>query len=123
MEERFDAIVRAVFPEATRGNMGELKGWLWTRPPGAPKPAREGTMPSDRIFLGVAMRKAGPTFYFWYPGAAGVPPATRHALEQAGYKVMVGCLAWTRKTEPPMEPLAALFRSARERDERPSRPA
>jgi hypothetical protein len=113
-----DQVVKKVFPNATRGELSPgIRGWLVQRPPGAPRPAREGTMPSDRIFVGLAERKAGPTLYVWYPGDAGLS-ARRAALEKAGFEVMVGCLVYAKKRPYPIGAVEDLLSGIRDQDAR-----
>jgi hypothetical protein len=111
VKTKVDAVVKKVFPKATRGEiMPGAPGWIVKRPAGAPRFEREGTMPLDRISIAIADRKAGPTLYLWYPAPDGMTDETRAALTAAGFKVMVGCLVFTKKQPYPIGALEALLR-------------
>jgi hypothetical protein len=108
--------VKKVFPSATPGREFGVDGWSIARPKGAPRPAREGTMPSDRIMIGVVERKAGPTLYVWYPGGDVHGLAAHPGLAEAGFKVMVGCLVFTKKQPYPFDAVEGLLRALKAKD-------
>jgi hypothetical protein len=60
--------------------------------------------------------KSGVTFYVLHPGDYFVLEKHGAPLAEAGYKVMRGCLRWSRKGEPPMAPIEDLLRRIREED-------
>ena len=112
----FDALVCRVFPAARRGAFAGLTAWGVPRPARAPR-YEGGTMPGDRIILGIAERKSGVTTYVWYP-APGHGLAERQAeLEAAGFKVMVGCLVFSKKQPYPFAALEALLCGIRAKED------
>ena len=62
VEAAFDALVRRVFPKAKQGEFAGVPGWSVLRSANAPR-YEGGTMLGDKIFLGIAQRKAGVTVY------------------------------------------------------------
>lgn len=111
-----DRVVRKVFPKAKRSAESGMEGWAIPRPEDAPRPTREGTMPGDRIMVLLADRKAGPTLHVWYPGDARGLRAHEAELSAAGFKVMVGCLVFSRKQPYPVDAVETLLRRLKERD-------
>jgi hypothetical protein len=76
-------------------------------------------MPSDRILVFLADRKAGPTLHVWYPGGDARGLRAREAeLSKAGFKVMVGCLVFSKKQPYPIAGVEKLLRDLKARDAR-----
>ena len=108
--------VKKVFPKAEPVEEFGMEGWRIRRPKDAPRPAKEGTMPSDFVMVLLADRKAGPTLHLWYPGDYHLLDARKDALEEAGFKVMRGCLAFSRKAEYPVAAVETLMRDVKAMD-------
>lgn len=115
---RMARAVRGVFPKAKEVFESDMPAWKVPRPPGAPRPAREGTMPADTVFIGLVERKAGLTVHLWYPGDYSLFDHHKDALGEAGFKAMRGCLVYNRKGPFPVEAVETLLRRIREADER-----
>lgn len=116
VKRRFDALVQDVFPNARRGTFAGIAGWSVPRPPRAPR-YQGGTMPGDVLILGLADRKAGPTAYIWLSSPEAGLEARRSQLEAAGFKVMVGCLVFTKKQPYPFDALEELFRAIKAKED------
>lgn len=113
---RVDATVRKVFPAAKRTKEWGFEGWRIARPAGAPRPPTEGTIPSGFTFIGLAERKEGPTLYVWWPGDHEGLKKRAPELTAAGFKVMVGCLVYTKKQPYPIAAVEKLLRDIKKRD-------
>lgn len=109
-------VVRRVFPRAQAVRESGMDGWRIARPKGAPRPAREGTMPADFVYVLLADRKAGPTLHVWYPGDYDWLDARKDELTEAGFKVMRACLQFMRKREYPVAAVEKLLRDVKAMD-------
>ena len=112
-----DVLLTEAFANLERTMLYDMPSWLVARPPEAPRPEREGTLPSDKVYFGLADRKAGVTLNLWYPGDYLLFDHHADALKAAGLKVMRGCLAYNRKTGTfPVEALTPLLDEIKQRD-------
>jgi uncharacterized protein YdhG (YjbR/CyaY superfamily) len=117
--DAYAGVSRAVlrtFPKARPVVEFGMPAWLITRPKGAPRPEREGTMPSDRVFVGLVERKGGVTVHLWYPGDYDLLDRNGAALREAGFKVMRGCLVFNRKQEFPASSIEELLKKVKKLD-------
>lgn len=116
----YDALGREIkkrFPKAKPVFQWDMPAWVVARPAGAPMPERAGTMDPHTIFVGLVERAGGITTHVWYPGDYHLLSASKAELAEAGFKVMVGCLQYNRKTgDYPVAPVAALLDKMRAMD-------
>ena len=70
--------------------------------------SRTGTMDPNWLFIGLAERAAGITLHVWNPLDWQGLKAHRAQFEAAGFKVMVGCLQFNRKSEFPVDVVDAM---------------
>lgn len=118
-DEVFTAVgkrVKKVFPKAKPVEISGMKGWKVARPASAPRPAKEGTMPSDLFIVLLADRAAGPTIHLWYPGDYHWLTEHGAMLKDAGFKVQRACLPYARKAPYPIDAIETLLQSVKERD-------
>lgn len=118
---RLARLVKRRLPRARKILQHGMPGWVAPRPPGSPRPARAGTLPPDRVYVFLAERKAGLTLHLWYPGDYGLLEKHKRALEEAGFKVMRGCLQFNRRGELPLAPVDALLARVHALDHPPAR--
>jgi hypothetical protein len=102
-----DAVCRT-FPKARPVMEWNMVGWKVARPKDRIEPA-QGTYDASIIFIGLADRMAGPTLHIWHPGSYDLLEKNEDWLKGAGFKVMKGCLRWTRKADYPAEAVAKLM--------------
>lgn len=114
--------VRRVFPRAKPVFAFGMPGWKAPRPKDAPRPPREGTMPSDAVMVLLAEGKTGLTAHLWYPGDYRFLDRHRAALAKVGLRLGRGCIVWGRVGDFPVAAVAGLLREVRARDARPAAP-
>ena len=68
-----------------------------------------GIMDPNWLFVGLAERKAGITLHMWNPVDYGCLQRHAASLKDAGFKVMVGCIQFNRKSEYPMSAVKSLL--------------
>ena len=105
--------VEAAFPDAAPVEAWGMVGWQAPRPPEAVPAEPVGTLDPALVFVGLADRKAGPTLHVWHPGAYDLLDRNAAWLRDAGFKVMKGCLPWTRKAAYPAGTVRRLIEAAR----------
>lgn len=110
------AAVQDVFADAEAASAHDMAAWRVPRPPDKVEPIR-GTFDPAVIFIGLADRKAGPTLHVWHPGAYDLLDRNAAWLKAAGFKVMKGCLPWTRKGAYPAQAVGRLLEQARAVDD------
>lgn len=101
------AEVRNRFPGAEPVHAYGMDGWRiprrrrveWTH----------GTVDPNFILLALADRKRATTLHLWNPLDWKCLGRRRAPLEAAGFKVMVGCLQFTRQKPYPVDAVAALL--------------
>ncbi len=81
-----------------------VHGWRVKRPRAVPWTT--GTMDPNFVCLFVAERKQGLVVYLWNPIQPGGLQDHRAEFEEAGFKVMVGCLQFNRKGDFPLAAIA-----------------
>lgn len=109
-QNELDAIVvafRTVHPEAEPVNEWDMDGWA-VEVQDAPKDW-VGTMDSTRLMVFPLERKSGITVHIWDPRDPGLLKSNDDLLEEAGFKVMAGCLQWNRKAPVDADALQRLF--------------
>jgi Domain of unknown function (DU1801) len=114
--DALERLVVGVFPRARPGFAWGMPGWVVDRPPGAPRPPVEGTIPSDKTFIALVARKAGLTVHVLWPGDSSLLAPHEKGLKAAGYKVMVACVQFARKGDLPVAALEPVLRDAKGRD-------
>lgn len=111
LHEALDAHMHALFQDAQAVFAYGMHAWKvprrreveWTR----------GTMDPNWLFVGLAERKAGLTLHVWNPIQYDGLEQRRATLEAAGFKVMVGCLQFNRKSEFPLQATKDLLTAIR----------
>lgn len=99
--------VKARFPKAKEIHAYGMVGWRVPR--GRKVEWASGTIDPNFVTLFLGDRKQGTTLHLWVP-LPGATLADRKAeLEAAGFKVMVGCLQFTRKRPYPKAAVEALL--------------
>lgn len=115
LHARIGALVRARWPmahlEVTGEGSYEMPSYVIPieNPPAAD--TWKGTMPRDVFIVAPTEKKAGITIHVWHPNHPYLLKDHAETLAQAGYKPMVGCLQWNRKTAPDLDAFAALLDS------------
>lgn len=92
--------------------MFDMPGWVvgieWAPPP----EMMRGTMDPFKFAIMMVEGKSGMTLHFWCPPKSGLLQREKVALEAAGFKVMVGCLRFSKKTEYPVAAIRRLINAA-----------
>lgn len=109
-----DAIIRSIFPAAEPVEAHGMSGWQVELQNPPPEATWRGTFDRTHLQLFATEKKSAITVHVWHPGHPYLLREHGDALAAAGWKVMVGCLRWTRKGEPPLDPLRDLLESVRE---------
>jgi hypothetical protein len=93
---------KASFPKARPTFLFGMPGWCvdWDWDP--PRQLMRGTMDPKKFAILMAEGKSGITLHFWCLPRYGLLQQEKVALEAAGFKVMVGCLRFTKKTDYPV---------------------
>lgn len=106
--------VHAVFPQAEPVEAHGMTGWQVRLRDPPPAQTWRGTFDRTHLQVFVAEGASALTVHVWHPGHPDLLRRHEGALAAAGWKVMVGCLRWTRRGEPSLEPLRAVLESVRE---------
>ncbi len=103
-------IVMREFPNATEGEAFGMRGF---RAKITKEDIKEwkGTMNPNYFFVCPVERKAGITLHIWYPVDYYALDKIRKEYEEAGFKVMRGCLQWNRKSEYPIHMIEDLVKN------------
>lgn len=106
---RLDLMIRKRFPTAEDAFEYNMHGWAIRRP--VTLTEWTGTIDPNWIRIFVAERKAGITVHLWNP----YDPAclAKHDLAAHGFKVMVGCVQFSRKSDVPVDALGPILDSMR----------
>ena len=73
----------------------------------------KGTFDPNWVRVYVVERKSGITLHLWNPADFNGFRKRKAELERAGFKLMVGCFQFTRKSEYPTDLVVALLRDAK----------
>lgn len=106
-----DCEIRRLFPQAEARRDYSMKGWRIAR--STHIKTWEGTIDPNFLHIYIAERKNGITLHFWNPFDPYHLKRHSKELEGAGFKVMVGCLQFTRKGDYPVRAVVPLLESAR----------
>lgn len=74
----------------------------------------KGTIDPNWILVGLAERKQGITIHLWNPYDPGCLKTHEAALKAAGYQVMVGCIAYNRKGDVPVDATVPILDAMRD---------
>lgn len=113
IHEQIGQIIKARWPDARLEVAGEgtyeMPSYVIPieNPPDAD--AWRGTMPRDVFIIAPTEKKAGITIHVWHPNVPYLLKDHAETLAAAGYKPMVGCLQWNRKSPPDLDAFAALL--------------
>jgi uncharacterized protein YdhG (YjbR/CyaY superfamily) len=102
-----ERLVRARFPNAEATFEWSMPGWKAPREH-VPE-ARVGTIDPAYVWIFLVDRKAGITLHFWNPADYYFLDQHKAALQQAGFKVMRGCLQFNRKGAYPVAAVERLL--------------
>ena len=103
-----ERIIRKSFPGAERFFAFGMPGWKIERRL-RPGEKQVGTLDPHFVFICLAERKAGITLHLWNPADYGGLDRSRESLTEVGFKVMRGCIQYTRKGDYPIAAVAALL--------------
>ncbi len=112
-----ESAVQKVFPEAEASIAWDMACWKIPRPVDKVNSEAKGTFDPAVVVVGLADRKAGPTLHIWHPGAYDLLDQNAAWLKEAGFKVMKGCLPWSRKSDYPIEAVQRILQAARDVDQ------
>ena len=99
--------MKALFPEAEAVFLYGMHGW---RVPRRRKVEWiTGTIDPNWLVVAVAERAQGITLHLWDPVEWDVLANRKDGLRAAGFKVMKGCLQFTRKADYPVEAVGDLL--------------
>jgi hypothetical protein len=102
-----ESVVRKRFPNAEATFESGMPGWKVPREH-VPE-ARIGTIDPAYVWIFLAERKAGITLHVWNPADYYFLDQHKAALQQAGFKVMRGCLQFNRKGAYPVAAVERLL--------------
>ena len=105
-------LVHAVFPQARPIVSWGMPAWAVAVPRPPAETAWRGTLPRTELTIGPTEKKSGVTMHFWHPNQPNILAENRDWLTQAGFKVMVGCVQWNRKSDFPIAAFERLLRAA-----------
>jgi uncharacterized protein YdhG (YjbR/CyaY superfamily) len=105
--------VKARFPKAKEINEYGMVGWRVQR--GRTVEWTTGTVDPNFVSVFLGDRKQGITLHLWVPLPGATLSARKAELEKAGFKVMVGCLQFTRKQPYPTAAVEALLDGIKKR--------
>jgi hypothetical protein len=101
-------VVQRVFPQAEAIEEWGMRGW---KVPLVHLPeSLKGTFDMTHLYVLLADRKAGPTLHIWYPGIYHWLDEHKAELAAAGFKVMRGCLPYSRRQPYPIDVVERLLR-------------
>lgn len=109
INDRLDRTIRALFPEAERVFAYGIPGWRIARRRWIDPKSVKGTIDPNWVHIFLAERKAGITLHMWNPVDFNAMQRRKAELSGAGFKVMVGCLQFNRKSEYPLEAIGRLL--------------
>lgn len=113
LRDALDGLVRSVFPEAEPVEAHGMTGWQVALRDPPPAETWKSTFDRTHFQVFLAPGKAGVTLHVWHPDHPHLLREHEGALSAAGWRVMVGCLRWSRKAGPPLESLRAVLESVR----------
>lgn len=104
-----DGRMRRLFPQAKPVVSYGMPGWVVRRP--RKVEWTHGTMDPNVVQVFIAERAQGISLHLWNPYDYGMLAKRRDDLSEAGFKVMVGCLQFNRKSAYPVDAVVPLFES------------
>jgi uncharacterized protein YdhG (YjbR/CyaY superfamily) len=105
--------IENLFPDARSAFEYGMPGWRIPRPRRVDPASVKGTIDPNWVHVFLAERKAGITLNLWNPVDVGGFRKRKRELERAGFKVMVGCLQFNRKSEYPIGLVVELLKDIR----------
>ncbi|TLZ55006.1 MAG: DUF1801 domain-containing protein [Methanobacteriota archaeon] len=102
IHESIGRAVRDLFPEAVTAFDFGMSGWRIPRRRRVDPESVKGTIDPNWVHIFLAERKAGITLNLWNPVDFNGFRRHRAELERAGFKLMVGCIQFNRKSEFPI---------------------
>jgi len=100
--ESIGRAVRDLFPEAVTAFEFGMPGWRIPRRRRVDPGSFKGTLDPNWVQIYLVERKSGITLHLWNPVDFNGFRRHRSELERAGFKLMMGCLRFTRKSEYPI---------------------
>ena len=91
--------VRDLFAGAEPSFRFRMPGWKIPRPRKVDPASVAGTLDPNWVQVHLVERKSGITLHLWNPVDLNGFRRRKAELERAGFKLMVGCLQLTRKSE------------------------
>jgi len=113
INDELDRTIHRLFPEAERVFAYHLPGWRIARRRWIDPKSVKGTIDPNWVHIFLAERKAGITLHMWNPVDFNAMQRRKAELSDAGFKVMVGCLQFNRKSEYPLEAISRLLQDAK----------
>ena len=98
-----EQIVKKRFPDAERAFGYKMPGWRILVKGRVPPEMQGGTIDARFVHIHLVERKHGITFHLWNPVDYGGLERAAPALQEAGFKVMAGCVQFNRKADFPIE--------------------
>jgi len=102
-----------LFPDARSAFEHGMPGWRIPRPRRVDPASVKGTIDPNWVHVFLAERKAGITLNLWNPVDVGGFRRRKRELERAGFKVMVGCLQFNRKSAYPIGLVVEILRDVK----------
>jgi hypothetical protein len=111
--ETLERSVRELFPDAEASFQFRMPGWKIPRPRRVDPAAVKGTLDPNWVQIYLVERKSGITLHLWNPVDFNGFRRRKKELERAGFKLMVGCLQFNRKSEYPTGLLVDLLKDVK----------
>lgn len=112
LRDQLDSELRRLFGNRVEAVTAyNVHGWRIQRPVTIPN--WKGTIDPNFVHVGVAERKAGITLFLWNPAEPQILRLHAEELAAAGFKVMVGCLQFNRKSAFPLDAVVPILTAIR----------
>lgn len=113
INDELDRTIHRLFPENERVFVYGLPGWRIARRRRIDPKSVKGTIDSNWVHIFLAEREAGITLHIWNPVDFNAMQRRKAELSGAGFKVMVGCLQFNRKSDYPVDAVRPLLEDVR----------
>jgi len=113
IHESLARAVRELFPDAETSFQFRMPGWRILRPRRVAPASVRGTLAPNWVQVYLVERKSGITLHLWDPVDFNGFRNRKAELERAGFKLMVGCLRFNRKSEYPIDLAVELLKDVR----------
>ncbi len=113
IHETLGRTVYTLFPEAEPAFAFGMPGWRIARRRRIDPGSVRGTLDPNWVQVYLVERKSGVTLHLWNPVDFNGAHRRRAELSRVGFKVMVGCLQFNRKSDYPMDAVRRLLEEVR----------